>query len=500
VLAASILGSSMAFIDGTVVNFVLPVLQEALGATTTEMQWVVEGYALSLAALLLLGGTLADRLGRRLIFALGVALFVAASAACGVAPDVGWLIAARVVQGLGAALLVPTSLALLGACFPPERRGRAIGTWSAASAAAAGVGPVLGGWLVQAGSWRWVFWINVPIGVATLAITLLRVPESRAPGARRLDFPGAGLATLGLGGLVFGLLEAPRLGWGHPLIIAAFVGGILVLVGFIWVETRTYDPMLPLDLFRSRTFSGANILTLLLYAALGGMFFFLPFDLIQVHQYPPSAAGAALLPFVALMSLLSGWAGRLVDRFGPRKPLIVGPIIAALGFALLALPGASGPYWTTFLPGITVLGLGMAITVAPLTTAVMDAAGSERAGLASGVNNAVSRAASLLAIAVFGIIVYQRFNSSLSHSLQALGVPPEVRRVLGEQRRRLAAAALPESLPDELRRALRTAIEGSFVDAFRVVALLSAGLALASAVVTGLMIGRDWRPSSRRRR
>jgi EmrB/QacA subfamily drug resistance transporter len=497
VLATSILGSSMAFIDGTVVNVALPVLQEALGATGTEMQWVVEGYALSLAALLLLGGALADRLGRRRIFASGVALFVAASAGCGLAPDIRWLIAARVVQGLGAALLVPTSLALLGAFFPPERRGKAIGTWSAVSAAAAGVGPVLGGWLVQAGSWRSVFWINVPIGVATLAITFWRVPESRAPGARRLDFLGAGLATLGLGSLVFGLLEAPRLGWGHPLIIGALAGGVLVLGAFVWVEGRAHDPMLPQDLFRSRTFSGANLLTLLLYAALGGMLFFLPFDLIQVHGYSPSAAGAALLPLVALLSLLSGWAGGLVDRYGPRKPLIVGPIIAALGFALLAVPGTSGSYWTTFLPAISALGLGMAITVAPLTTAVMGAAGTERAGLASGVNNAVSRTASLLAIAVFGIVVYHRFNWSLTARLEALGVPPELRRLLREERRKLAAAAIPESLPGELQRALRAAIGGSFVDAFRLVALISAGLALASALVTWLMIGRDGRPTSR---
>ena len=491
-LAASILGSSMAFIDGTVVNVTLPVLQKALGATAIEVQWVVESYALSLASLLLLGGALADKLGRRRIFALGVGLFALASIGCGVAPDIRWLIAARAVQGLGGALLVPTSLALLGACFPPERRGRAIGKWSAFSAAAAGIGPVLGGWLIQVASWRWVFWINVPIATVTLGISWRRVPESRAPGAGpQLDLVGACLATLGLGGLVFGLLEAPRLGLSHPLIIGAVAGGTLILLGFVLVEARYPDPMLPLDLFRSPTFSGANLLTLLLYAALGGSLFFLPFDLIQVHHYSPAEAGAAFLPLIALLSLLSGRAGRLVDRYGARTPLIIGPLIAALGFGLLALPGTGGSYWKTFFPGVTVLGLGMAITVAPLTTAVMAAAGPERAGLASGVNNAVSRTAALLAIAVFGIAAYARFSQGLVGRLDALGVPPEIRRLLAEERGRLAAARIPSSVPPALHAAIQGAIAGAFVDAFRLVILLAAGLAVAAAVIAWLLIGRE---------
>jgi EmrB/QacA subfamily drug resistance transporter len=492
VLAASILGSSMAFIDGTVVNVTLPVLQKALGATAIEVQWVVESYALSLASLLLLGGALADKLGRRRIFALGVGLFALASIGCGVAPDIRWLIAARAVQGLGGALLVPTSLALLGACFSPERRGQAIGKWSAFSAAAGGIGPVLGGWLVQVASWRWVFWINVPIAAVTLGITWRGVPESRAPGAGpRLDLVGACLATLGLGGLVFGLLEAPRLGFGHPLIIGALVGAAVSLLAFVFVEARSTDPMLPLDLFRSATFSGANLLTLLLYAALGGSLFFLPFDLIQVHQYSPAKAGAALLPLIALLSLLSGRAGKLVDRYGARTPLIVGPLIAALGFGLLALPGTGGSYWKTFFPGVTVLGLGMAITVAPLTTAVMAAAGPERAGLASGVNNAVSRTASLLAIAVFGIVAYVRFSQSLARQLDGVGVPPEIRRLLAEERGRLAAARIPSSLPPALQQAIQGAIASAFVDAFRLVMLLAAGLAVAASVIAWWLIGRE---------
>jgi EmrB/QacA subfamily drug resistance transporter len=491
VLAASILGSSMAFIDGTVVNVTLPVLQKALGVTAIEVQWVVESYALCLASLLLLGGALADKLGRRRIFALGVALFALASVGCGIAPDIHWLIGARTVQGVGGALLVPTSLALLGAYFPPERRGRAIGKWSAFSMAAAGIGPVLGGWLVQAASWRWVFWINVPIAVTTLAITWRQVPETRAPDAGRLDLLGACLATVGLGGLVFGLLEAPRLGFGNPVIITAMVGGVLALLAFVRVEARSTHPMVPLDLFHASTFSGANLLTLLLYAGLGGSLFFLPFNLIQVHHYSPAQAGAALLPLIALVSLLSGWAGKLVDRYGAKRPLIVGPLIAAFGFVLLALPGTGGSYWSTFFPGVTVLGLGMAVTVAPLTTAVMAAAGPERAGLASGVNNAVSRTASLLAIAVFGIVAYARFSQSLAQRLNALGVPPEIRRFLAAEQGRLAAARIPSSLPPKLRDQLQSAIAAAFVDSFRLIMLLAAGLAVVSSLIAWRLIGRD---------
>jgi EmrB/QacA subfamily drug resistance transporter len=488
VLAASILGSSMAFIDGTVVNVALPTLQIALGATAAEVQWVVESYGLVMAALLLLGGALGDKVGRRRVFAAGAGLFAAASFGCALAPDIEWLILGRAVQGLGASLLVPGSLALIGACIPPERRGRAIGQWSAASAGAAGIGPLLGGWLVQEGSWRAIFWLNLPLAALALFITLNYVPETRDPGARRLDLPGASLVTLGLGGLVFGLLEAPRFGYGHPIIVAALALGVLLLIGFVMLEARSTDPMVPLQLFRSRTFSGANLLTLLLYAALGGALYFLPFDLIQVHHYSPAEAGGALMPLIVLISVLSGWAGRLVDRYGARGPLIVGPLIAALGFALLALPGTSGDYWTTFFPGITVLGLGMAVTVAPLTTTVMGAVDPERAGLASGINNTVSRAAGLLSIAVFGIAAYHRFNQALGQRLDQLGVSASVQQLLADERKKLAAAEVPPSLPAELRTAVRAAIESSFVDAFRLVMLLSAGLALGGALCAWLLV------------
>ena len=500
VLVASILGSSMAFIDGTVVNVALPTLQQALSATAAEVQWVVESYMLTLAALLLLGGALGDRFGRRRVFAAGVAVFASASLACAVAPDIRGLILARGVQGIGGALLTPGSLALIGANVPAQRRGRAIGKWSAFSAGAAGIGPVLGGWVIEVLSWRAIFWLNLPFAVATLFITLRHVPESRDPGARRLDVGGAVLATLALGSLVFGLLETPRLGFEHPLIVGSLVTGAVMLAVFIVVEARSPAPMVPLELFRSRTFSGANLLTFLLYAALGGFMFFLPFVLVQVHGYTPPQAGAALVPLIVLLSTLSGRAGRLVDRYGSRLPLVVGPLIAAMGFGVIAMNASDGAYWSSFFPGITLLGFGMAATVAPLTTTVMGAVGAERSGLASGINNAVSRTASLLAIALFGLVAYERFEGSLMDRLDRLGVPTALRQQLDQESRKLAAANVPSALPEDLRRAVQEGIDGAFVDAFRLNMALSSALAVGGAICAWLLVagGRRGGPPGRK--
>src|SRR6476620_5122651 len=399
ILAATILASSMAFIDGTVVNVALPALQTNLNATATDVQWVVESYALFLSALLLVGGSLGDHYGRRRIFLLGVAIFAVASAACGLAGDIHQLIVARAIQGFGAALLVPGSLAIISNSFSEQERGRAIGLWSGFSAITAAVGPVFGGWLIEHVSWR-----------AVILISLRHVAENTERESSRVDWLGAILAALGLGALVYGLIESAQVGFNDRSVITALAAGLVVLILFFFVESRLSQPMLPLTLFRSRTFAGTNLLTFLLYAALGGTLFFLPLNLIQVQRYRPTSAGAALLPFILIMSFLSRWSGGLVARYGPKLPLVVGPVITAVGYLLFLLPGIGGNYWTNFFPPAVALGLGMAITVAPLTTTVMSSIGQDRAGTASGVNNAVARTASLVAIAVLGVVMIHVFG------------------------------------------------------------------------------------------
>src|SRR2546427_2466290 len=454
ILVATILGSSMAFIDGSVVNVALPVIQRDLNATTSDVQWIVEAYSLFLAALILVGGSLGDHFGRRRIFAIGIAIFTLSSIWCGLSPNVLQLILARAVQGIGGALLVPGSLAIISASFSDEQRGRAIGTWSGFTAITSVAGPVLGGVLVQYASWRWVFFINVPLAVVVLGVLFWRVPESRdADASRRLDWWGTLLVTVGLGALVYGLIEAGSICFGNTLVLSALAGGIAALLAFLLVEARTPAPMVPLTLFRSRTFSGANLLTLLLYGALGGLTFFLPFNLIQVQGYPPSAAGAAFVPFILIMFLLSRWAGGLVNRYVAKLPLVAGPLITAVGFALFALPdiGSGGDsYWTTFFPAVVVMGVGMVITVAPLTTAVMGAVEERHAGIASGINNAVSRTAGLLAVAVFGIIALAVFTSSLQSHLATLHLSPAVYQVIEGQSTRLAGITIPNTISGEV--------------------------------------------------
>jgi EmrB/QacA subfamily drug resistance transporter len=480
----------MAFIDSTVVNVALPTLQSELNATVADAQWLVESYALFVAALILVGGSLGDRFGRRRIFALGVAVFAIASVWCGLAPNVQQLIIARGVQGVGSALLIPGSLAIISASFTKDQRGGAIGLWSGFTAITSAIGPVLGGWLIENFSWRWIFLINIPLALIVLGISFWRVPESRdEEAASNLDWWGALLVFVGLGGVVYGLLESANVGLTNPVVLSAIAIGAILLGAFIFVESRIPSPMMPLRLFRSRTFSGANLLTFLLYSALGGALFFLPFNLIQVQGYSPTAAGAALVPFPIIMFLLSRWSGSLVSRYGAKLPLIIGPTLAAVGFGLMAVPGIGGSYWTTFFPAVVVLGLGMAICVAPLTTAVMDAVKVRYAGVASGINNAVSRIASLLSIAVLGIIVLSTFNNSLDKRIASLEIPPVAQQFLDTQRINLAGAKVPPGLSQEVNAALQRAIASSFVDSFRLVMLIAVGLAIASALIALLMIG-----------
>ena len=479
VLIVAILGSSMAFIDGTIVNVALPALQSGLHASSSNLQWVVEAYALSLSSLLLVGGSMGDIYGRRKGFLLGVMLFAAGSAWCGFVGTINALIVARGVQGIGAAFLVPGSLSLISAAYPAAQRGRAIGTWSGFTAITAAVGPVLGGWLVEHISWRAVFFINVPLATLVIWMTIRYVHESRNTFiSPKLDWPGALLACAGLGGVTYALIEGVN---GGMSVVIAALAGVAALAGFVLVEARSSSPIVPLVLFKSRTFSGANLITLFLYSGLGGVLYFLPLNLIQVQHYSATQAGAALLPLILIIFLLSRWSGGLIARYGSRGPLTVGSIIVALGFGSLAWPGIDGSYWATFFAPLVILGVGMAICVAPLTTSVMNAAPENQSGVASGVNNAVSRVAGLIAVALFGLILSATFNHSLDARIEPLALTQAQHRQVDEQRPLLAAAHSSNAQ-------IVRAIDESFVAGYRVVVGLAAILALASAVSAMLFL------------
>jgi EmrB/QacA subfamily drug resistance transporter len=484
----------MIFIDGTAVNVALPVLQRDVSARADELQWVIEGYALFLSALLLLGGVLGDRFGRRLIFGLGIALFAAASIACGLSANVTMLIAARCLQGVGGALATPGSLSLITAAFSGAERGRAIGTWSAASAMTAALGPLLGGWLTQTFSWRLVFFINIPLAILVL-ITLAFVAESRDDTAPpELDLGGAALATGGLGGLVYGLIGIQP-GTPAPFAPWAIVAGIALLVGFVARERYCASPMVPPALFRSRPFTIANIYTFLLYGAMGGSLYFLPFDLINVQGYSPAAAGASLLPLVLIIALFSRFAGASLPRLGARLMLASGALLAAAGFALFASAGIGHPYWASFLLPILVLGAGFATLVAPLTTTVMDA-GEAHGGVASGVNNAVSRVAGLIAVAALGIVLAAVLNGNLNAQLDKSGVSSATRSVVQRDRAQIGAGQVPPQIVNARQRALLAeAVRRAYQRGFDAVMLAAAGLALGGAALAWFGL-RD--PASRR--
>jgi EmrB/QacA subfamily drug resistance transporter len=487
-LAATILGSSMAFIDGTVVNVAVPALQTAFHATVVGVQWVVESYGLFLSSLILAGGALGDLFGRRRVFLLGVGIFAASSAACGLASSIQALVIARCIQGVGAALLIPGSLAIISASFDDKSRGRAIGTWSGFTAITTALGPVLGGWLIEHGSWRWAFFINVPLAGAVLAISFWRVPESHGSRGQHIDWLGALLATAGLSGVVTAFLESAKLGWGNPLVFGSMFGGVACLVIFVVVEAHSSSPMLPLVLFKSRAFSGANLFTLFLYAAIGIFFFLYPMDLIQLHGYSTTATGAAALPMILLMFLLSRWSGGLVSRYGARIPLIVGPLVVAAGFLLFAVLPVEGIYWRTFFPASVVLGLGMAVTVAPLTTVVMSSVDPDHVGAASGINNAVARVAGVLAIAVLGIVMVKAFGAELDQSLAKIPLAPDVIENIRSKEIELAGLELPRGLDANTMEELRRAISRAFISGFRLVQFICVGLSTASAIVAWRLI------------
>lgn len=492
VLAATILASSMAFIDGTVVHVALPAIQTSLGTRFTELQWIVNVYTLMLGALLLAGGALGDQVGRRRIFVAGIALFMLASVGCALAGDGRALIVARAVQGLGAALMVPQSLAIIAASFPRDVRGRAIGTWAAFSALTTAAGPVIGGVLIDAVSWRAAFWINLPLGIVALVLTARHVPESRSSVREPVDWAGAATATLALGALTWALTLWPRAtGAGHVGVALAGLVALAAGAAFVLIERRARAPMVPPALFRVPGFAGLNTMTLLLYAALGGALFLLPYNLIQLQGYSATRAGLALLPLGLLIGVLSRYTGALADRFGVHVPLVVGPAVVALGCAGLALPGIGGPYAATFLAPVTVLALGMAVTVSPLTTAVMRIAPDDRSGAASGINNSASRVAGLLAVALSGAVASAVFALVLGADPATLALADGARQALLADADRLAELKPPDTVAPALRPALESAIERAFLAAFRAAVLLNAAFAAMAAIIAARLLRRS---------
>jgi EmrB/QacA subfamily drug resistance transporter len=483
VLAATILGSSIAFIDSTAVNVSLPTLQSDLHATVVDVQWVIESYGLFLSALILVGGALGDSLGRRLMFMFGVVGFAGASAGCGFSSSVRELLFWRSIQGIAAAFLVPGSLSIISSAYDENSRGRAIGTWAGFTTMTTALGPVLGGWLIEHASWHWVFFINVPLAAMVLLISLRHVPESRSSNARNIDWPAAVIVTMGLAALVNGFLESAILGWRDLRIVGSLVLGFGSLILFVFVEQTVKTPMVPLKLFQAPGFSGANLVTLLLYAALGIFFFLFPLNLMQIQKYSATATGAAGLPMILLIFLLSRWSGGLIARCGPRLPLLVGPLISAAAFLLFAAPTVGAHYWTAFFPAFMVLGMGMSISVAPLTTVVMNSVGNELAGTASGINNAVARVAGVLAVAVLGAVMVAAFAYSLQHRLASLNLNTSIVHELESNVTKLGGLDAPAGVDLQTTAAIRSAIADAFVFGFRLIMLLCAILAMASAGV-----------------
>ncbi len=498
VLFATVLASSMAFINQSTLNVALPALQSALGASGSELLWIINGYNLMIASFLLVGGTLGDRFGRKKILCAGIVVFTAASLACGLSFTTAFLIGARVVQGIGGALMVPGSLAIITATFPPDRRGRAIGTWSAATTITTVAGPLIGGVLAEKGLWRFVFFINVPIAIAALAALILHVPESIGEGAsQKIDFTGAGLATLSLVGIAFGFTSAPEYGFSDPRVLFSLIAGGVLLAAFVFVEKKSSHPMLSLAIFRSRSFSGANLLTFFLYGALAAYSLFLSLNIIQIQGYRETLAGAVFIPFVLLLAGMSRWSGKLVDKRGPRIPLVAGPSIVGAGFLITGFAGLTGgpaDYWTTFLPGIVVFGVGMGLTVAPLTTTVMSSVTEKLAGTASGINNAASRVAGVLAIAIMGSIALISFNNSALDRISDMELPSGVRYELEKEVSKFGDAGVPESVPAEFFPEIDRSLKYAFVDTFRLLMYICAAMAWISAGLAALLVKPRPRP------
>jgi len=488
-LVATILGSTIVFLDATVVNVALPAIKDDLDSGLAGQQWIVEAYLLALVALMLVGGSMGDQFGRRRLFVIGLWGFGATSALCALAPTTELLIAARGLQGLAGALLVPGSLAILAASFEGEARGKAVGTWTAWSGIATVVGPAGGGALVEALSWNWVFWVNVPLVAVTLVLTRAVVQESSDPDAdTRIDYLGIGLSAVGFGGPVFALVEQPTYGWSNPLVFVPLIAGVVAFAAFIWHEARTSHPMLDLSLFRIRNFAIANLTTLTAYAGLIGGFFFVALFLQQSLGYSPLEAGLATTPVSLLLFLLSPRFGKITSGTGPRMPMTLGPIVAGIGLLMLTRVGVDSDYVADVLPAILVFGLGLSATVAPLTATVLDSVQERHAGVASGINNAVSRVAGLLAIAVLGAVIAGQFGSTLDERLAGAKLSPAGVSTVDEARDEALAGSEGSAIPQAEEDVIGPAIDDASESGFQLSMLVAGLLMIAGGVISGFGI------------
>jgi EmrB/QacA subfamily drug resistance transporter len=494
-LLATILGSTIVFLDSTVVSVALPAIQEDLDTGLAGQQWVVAAYMLSLVAFLLVGGSLGDLYGRRRMFSIGLLAFAATSVLCAIAPNVEFLIGARALQGIAGAMLVPGSLAILAATFEGEARGRAVGLWTAWAGVSTLIGPAGGGLLVEA-DWRWIFWLNLPLVAFTLALTHRAVTESADPEAcPGIDFPGIAMSALGLGGPVFALIEQPIYGWGDPRVAVPLVGGLALLVAFVFWESRARAPMMPLDLFRSHNFSAVNLETLCVYASLYGTSFFLTLFLQQVAGYTPFEAGLATTPITILMLVLSGRFGALAGRIGPRLPMAIGPLVCAVGLALMTRIDQGGDYLGTVLPPLILFGLGLSMTVAPLTTTVLNSVEERHVGVASGINNAVARVAGLLAIAALGAVISAQFASALDDRVADRPLGAEAETAVADAKEQPLAGGVSSDVPATDGAELDEDVASSSESAFHLGMLIGAALMAVGGAIALASVRNPERPS-----
>lgn len=482
ILTATILASGMAFLDGTVVNIAIPAIQKTFGASLVQIEWMVNGYMLMLASVILIGGSLGDRYGRKKIFLYGIGLFVISSVLCGVSHSINQLIAFRVLQGIGASLMIPGSLSIIDISFESSVRGRVIGLWSGFAAGVAALGPFMGGWLVQTLGWQSIFYINIPIGILAFFLALKYVPESKNEESRSLDILGTLLIFFSFLGISFGLIEAPNFGWSSPAVYASVGIGFLFFLQFIFTERKAKEPLVPGEIFQSSLVKGANIATFFLYFALSGLIFFLVLNFQQIQHYSPIIAGVSLLPTVLLITFLSGSGGSLSDKYGPRLPMIVGPLIVSLGMALLLFSGIGGNYFLSYLPSQLLVGLGMSLVIAPLTKSALSVKPAF-SGKASGINNAVSRFAGLLAVALLGSVVLFLFSSQLSRTITSSSLAPSQKVQILQQKNKLGGIEIPNSFDIRSKIVTRNAIEESFLYSFRYAVVIITVFALMSSIV-----------------